>query len=332
MVGELSDVQRVSFGGGGHWGKPVSVSLLGNDLKPMLKAKTLLTEKLKEYSTLKDVLDNDTQGKREIRITLLPKAKALGLTVRDIMTQIRNGFFGKEIQRLQRGDDEIRVWVRYAMQDRSSVGKLENVRIKTRTGQELPLSQLVTYEIERSVVNIIHLDGKREITVDADLEDPNSSVANIISEMKTTTVPEVLKYVDGVRASFEGRERENRKFARSAKRAFPLALMGIFIILTLVFRSPLQAILIFLMIPTGFIGAVVGHWSRDLLISRLSMFGIIALTGIVINDSIVYIDQINRNLRKGLKIFQAVYNAGLSRFRPIILTTATTVLGLAPLI
>jgi multidrug efflux pump subunit AcrB len=332
MVGNIPGLQRLSFGGGGHWGKPVTLSLLGDNLEKMHEAKELMKTKLKEYSSLKDVMDNDIQGKREICLVLKPKARALGMTLRDIVGQVRQGFFGQEIQRLQRGNDEIRVWVRYADEDRSSVGQLENVRIKTRSGQEYPLSELISYSVKRSVVNIIHLDGKREIRVEADLEDPSSSVASIMGEVKTTTVPEVLQEVDDVRVSYEGRERENRKFFRSIQRVFPLALLGILLILILVFRSYLQALLIFLMIPTGLIGAIFGHWVHGLMVSRLSMFGMIALSGIVINDSIVYIDQINRNLKKGIPLYRAVYEAGLSRLRPILLTTATTVLGLAPLI
>ncbi|MBF0431499.1 MAG: efflux RND transporter permease subunit [Fibrobacteria bacterium] len=331
-VGAVSGAQRLAFGGGGFWGKPVSISLLGHDLNKLSRAKEMMKDKLEEYSSLRDVIDNDTQGKREIAITLLPKAHAIGFSVAEIMTQVRQGFFGQEIQRLQRGNDEIRVWVRYDKKDRASIAQLEKVRIRSKTGQEYPLSELVDYDIKRSVVNIIHLDGKREIRVEADLTDPNSSVGSVMAEIKAKTVPEILSQIDDVRVSYEGRERENRKFLSSVKMAFPLALMGILIILVLVFRSYLQAIIIFLMIPTGLIGAILGHWVHGLMLSRLSMFGIIALTGIVINDSIVYMDQINRNLRNGLPLFTAVYEAGLSRLRPILLTTATTVLGLAPLI
>jgi multidrug efflux pump subunit AcrB len=332
MTGDIPGVQRVSFGGRGRWGMPVNISLLGDDLVQLESAKDLLKEKLKEYSTLKDVMDNDVQGRREISLSLLPKARALGLTLRDIAGQVRQGFFGQEIQRLQRGNDEIRIWVRYAPEDRISMGQLENMRIRTRTGEEYPFSELVEFSVDRNIVKVMHLDGKREIRVEADFEDPETAVKPIMDEIKATTVPEVLSSSEGVRVSYEGRARSDVKFARSAMKTFRLCLLGILIVLILVFRSYLQAILIFLMIPTGLIGAIFGHMFHGLLLSRLSTAGIIALSGIVINDSIVYIDQINRNLREGMKIKSAVFEAGLSRLRPILLTTATTVLGLSPLI
>jgi len=330
-IDKLPEIQKLSMGRG-RWGSAIDISLLSDDPVKMNKVKELLKEKLRNYSGLKDINDNDAQGRREIRLQLLPKAYAVGLTHRDISRQIRQGFFGMEIQRLQRRNDEIRIWVRYTPEDRSSIGKLERMKIRTPLGKSFFLSELASYTIKRGIVNIVHLDGKREIRVQAALEDPNASVESVMEEIKSKTVPEILSQVEGVKVSYEGRERSNRKFAKSFMNSFPLALMGILIILSLVFRSYLQAILIFLMIPLGLIGAVFGHLVHDMLISRLSMFGIIALTGIIINDSIVYIDKINRNLKEGLTVFDAVFEAGLTRLRPILLTTFTTVLGLAPLI
>jgi multidrug efflux pump subunit AcrB len=170
------------------------------------------------------------------------------------------------------------------------------------------------------------------LRVEADLVDPELSVNTVLGDIKRTAVPAVLAQVRDVYVSYEGRERDNVKFMKSLKSSFPPALLGIAVVLVLVFRSYLQAILIFMMIPLGFAGAVWGHLFHGYMISRLSMFGIVALAGIVINDSIVFIDQINRFLRQGKKIHDAVYSAGLSRLRPIILTTVTTVVGMAPLI
>jgi multidrug efflux pump subunit AcrB len=224
------------------------------------------------------------------------------------------------------------VWVRYSNEDRASLGKLENMYIQAKNGALYPLSTIADYTIERGRVTIAHLDGRREIRVEASQVDPEQSVNTILNDIRKNAIPEVLSKVQGVYVSFEGRARHNVKFLNSLKASFPIALMGIAVILVLVFRSPMQAIIIYLMIPLGLMGAVWGHLFHGFMISRLSTFGVIALAGIVINDSIVFIDRINRNLKAGMHVNDAVYRAGLSRLRPIILTTITTVVGMAPLI
>jgi multidrug efflux pump subunit AcrB len=323
--------QKLSFGGG-RWGKAISISLLSNDLKELDKAKRLLKERLAEYPSLSDITDSDIEGWREVRLRLKPQAYAAGLTLSDIAGQVRQGFFGQEVQRFQRGEDEIQVWVRYAEEDRASLGKLESMYVRGKDGSSYPLSSVAEYDIERGRVVISHLEGKREVQVEADQVDPEQSVTTLLSDIKRNVVPQVLAQVRNVQVSYEGRERQNREFYGSLQSTFPMALVGIFVILILVFRSPLQALLIILMIPLGLFGAVWGHLVHGFLISRLSLFGVIALAGIVINDSIVFIDQINRNLKAGLLLREAIYKAGLSRLRPIILTTVTTVVGMAPLI
>ena len=329
--------QKMSFSGG-HWGKAISISLLSNDLGQLAKAKQLLKEQLAEYSNLSDITDSDIEGWREVRLTLKSAAYTAGLTLSDVAGQVRQGFFGQEVQRFQRGEDEIRVWVRYTDKDRSSLGKLEQMYIRTPDGGSYPLTTVADYTIERGTVVIAHLDGKREIRVESDLVDPELSTTTILSDIKRNVIPKVLSQVQGVYVSYEGRQRDNVKFNRSLRESFPLALLAIFIILVLVFRSKIQAVIIMLIIPLGLLGAIWGHLlqglmvnGRPYMISRLSTFGVIALAGIVINDSIVFIDRINRNLKKKMKVHDAVFDAGLSRLRPIILTTVTTVAGMAPL-
>ena len=330
-IGTIPGSQKASFSGG-RWGKAISISFLSNDLDQLNKAKRLLKQKLAEYPALNDITDSDIEGWREIRITLKPSAYMTGLTVSDIAGQVRQGFFGQEVQRFQRGEDEIRVWVRYTDKDRASLGKLETMYIRGKEGTTYPLASVADYTIERGRVTIAHLDGRREIRVEADLVDPEMSVRTILSEIKQNVVPAVLAQVKDVYVSYEGRERHNAKFMRSLKTSFPPALLAIAVILVLVFRSYLQGVIIFLMIPLGLAGAVWGHLFHGFMISRLSMFGFIALAGIVINDSIVFIDRINRNLKEGMAVTDAIYKAGLTRLRPIILTTLTTVVGMAPLI
>ena len=331
-VGKVPEAQEVTFGAAGRFGKAVSVSLLGNDYEQLLKARDLLKSELQNFSSLKDVTDTDEEGRREVNITLKPRAYALGLDLGDIVGQVRQGFFGREIQRIQRGRDEIKVWVRYRPEDRSSLSNLDNMRIRTPGGAEYPFSELAEYTIARGVTSINHLDRKREIRVEANQTDVNEDLPPILAEITNDVLPRVLGQVQGVRASFEGQSREERKMQRSMIIAFSAALLIMLIMVILVFRSLAQALMIFSLIPIGVLGAIWGHGIHGLQVNILSAIGMIALSGIIINDSIVFVDQINRNLREGARVYDAVYNAGLSRLRPILLTSLTTAFGLAPLI
>ena len=280
---------------------------------------------------MKDITDSNQEGRREINIQLKPRAYALGLTLRDVAGQVRQGFFGQEIQRIQRGRDEIRVWVRYREQDRSALGFLDQMRIRIGN-QEYPFTELATYSIDRGIAAIQRLDGMREIKVEASRADATEDLPPITDKVQNEVIPRVLSQVTGVRVSFEGSSRDQVKFRRSMQRAFPVAMLIMFIALILVFRSYIQAILIFGIIPLAVMCAVWGHGIQGIQINTLSIYGIIALTGIVINDSIVLVDKINRNLRDGMPIFKAVHDGAISRLRPILLTTFTTVFGLMPLI
>jgi len=329
-VGPVPEAQKISFGRVNMFGKPVSVSLLGNNLADLKRARDLLIAELKKFSSLKDVVDSEQEGRREIDITLKPRAHALGLTVRDIVGQVRQGFFGSEAQRIQRGRDEIRVWVRYSDQDRASLGLLDQMRIRTPQG-EYPFSELATYKIKRGISQINHLNRRREITVDAALAMEKYDLPPILAEIREEVVPRVLSQVHGVHVSYEGQAREQKKATLSIQRAFPLALVGMFIMIVLVFRSVMQAALVFSLIPLGLVGAVWGHGIQGIQLNMLSLYGVIALTGIIVNDSIVFIDRINSNLRSGMSLYEAVFQGGLSRLRPILLTTFTTACGLAPI-
>lgn len=331
-VGPVPEAQNITFGRVSFFGKPVSVSLLGNDLEQINRARDLMIDELEDYSSLKDITDSNQEGRRELNIRLKPGAYALGLSLREVAGQVRQGFFGQEIQRIQRGKDEIRVWVRYRPEDRAALGFLDHMRIRTPDGAEYPFSELAEYTIERGITTINHLDRKREIRVEANLADERLDVPPILAKIRNETVPQVLSQVEGVQVSFEGQSRDQAKFQRSLRKAFPLAFLGMLILVILVFRSYTQAGMIFSLIPISIMGAVWGHGIQGVQVNTLSIYGIIALSGIIINDSIVLVDHINRNLRKGVKVIDAVYQAGISRLRPIMLTTLTTVFGLAPLI
>ena len=331
-VGVVPEAQNITFGQQGFFGKPVSVSLLGNDLDQLNLARDLLVEEFSNFPALKDITDSNQEGRRELNIRLKPGAYALGLTLSDIASQVRQGFFGQEVQRIQRGRDEVRVWVRYQTEDRSALGFLDQMRIRTPAGQSYPFSELADYDIERGLIAINHLEKKREIKVEANLANEKDDLPPILEEIQNNIAPRILAKVQGIQVSYEGQSRNREREAASMARVFPLALIGMFILLILVFRSYAQAILIFGLIPLGIIGAIWGHGIQGAQLSFLSLYGILALSGIVINDSIVFVDQINRNLREGKKLFDATFQAGIMRLRPILLTTFTTAFGLAPII
>jgi multidrug efflux pump subunit AcrB len=331
-VGSVPEANKIAFGSAGRFGKAISVSLLGTDHDQLIKAKDLLKNELMQFSSLKDVTDTDEEGRRETNITLKPLAHSLGLTLQDIVGQVRQGFFGQEIQRIQRGRDEIRVWVRYRPEDRISLSNLDQMRIRTSNGAEYPFSELAEYTVARGITGINQLDRKREIKVEANQSNVEDDLPPILAEISENVLPKIMGQVQGVKASFEGQSREEAKMQKSMMIVFPVALLIMFILVLLVFRSAGQAITIFSLIPIGILGAVWGHGIHGLQVNMLSLIGIIALSGIIINDSIVFVDQINRNLRKNQNVYDAIYNAGLSRFRPILLTTLTTSLGLSPLI
>jgi multidrug efflux pump subunit AcrB len=331
-VGDLPQAQNATFGTVGRFGKPVSVSLLGTDFAQLDRARDLLRSELENFSSLKDVTDSEVEGRRELDIRLKPRAYALGLTLDDIAGQVRQGFYGQEIQRIQRGRDEIRVWVRYRPEERSSLALLDQMRIRTPDGAEYPFAELASYSVARGITAINHLDRMREIKVEANQANLDDALPPILEEIELEVLPRVMSLVQGVTASFEGQSRDQAKIQRSMAKAFPVALIGMFILVVLVFRSYAQAVIIFSLIPIGVLGAIWGHGIQGLQLNMLSLFGVIALSGIVINDSIVLVDQINRFLRNGQKVEEAVYNAGIARLRPILLTTLTTALGLAPLI
>lgn len=331
-TGVVYGAENVSFGVAAAFGKAVSVALKGYDLVVLEKAKTELFDSLNSMAVLKDVSISDLPGLNEIDLKLNEQAKVLGLQLQDVLGQVRSGFFGAEVQRLQRGEDDVKVWVRYKEIDRSSIDKMMDMRINVATGQKIPLRELVDFKIERGVVGINHLDGMREIRVEADIADFKASTSDINAEIENVLLPEVLARYPGVQYSFEGQSRQNAKVANSMKKVMPVVLIIMFAIIVFTFRSFSQSFAVYLTIPFGLIGVAWGHWMHNAQISMLSAFGIIALIGVMVNDSLVFVTMVNSNLKKQMTLYDAVYAAGMSRFRPILLTSVTTIVGLAPLI
>ncbi len=333
-VGPVFGTEKLIYGSGGNFGgSPVSISLLGNNIQELKAAKKELKEIFESDLRLKDVEDNDPAGIKEIRLTLKENAYALGLNLRDIMTQVRAGFFGVQAQRFQRGQDEIRVWVRYDLDNRSSILDLDNMRIATNTGERIPLGEIANYSIERGDVAVNHLDGQREVQISADIKNPEeTSSTDMLEEIRTVIMPEIIAKYPTVTPSYEGQNREAGKFLGSLGPVGLTALALIYIVIAFTFRSYSQPLLLLLMIPLSLPAVALGHWLHGFSINLLSLLGIIALIGIMVNDGLVLIGKFNRNLRTGMTFDSAIYEAGRSRFRAIFLTSLTTIAGLAPLI
>ena len=333
-VGLIFGVESLVFGSGGNFGgSPVSISFLGNNITELKAVKTALKERLENNVLLKDVTDNDPAGIKEIRIKLNETAYALGLNLRTVMTQVRAGFFGSQAQRFQRGQDEIRVWIRYNRENRSSIKSLDNMRILVPNGGRVPLKEIASYEIARGDVAINHLEGRREIQVSADIKDPKkTSSTDIMDEIENEIMPEILAKYPTVTTSFEGQNREFTKLNDSLKPVGLIVLLLIYIVIAFTFRSYSQPLLLLFLIPLSLPAVAWGHWIHDFPVNVLSMLGIIALIGIMVNDGLVLIGKFNNNLREGMTYDNALYEAGRARFRAIFLTSITTVAGLAPLI
>lgn len=248
------------------------------------------------------------------------------------MQQVRYGFFGFQAQRFQRGQDEIKVWVRYDKKDRSSIKNLDDMRVIAPNGTRIPFSEIADYTIERGDISINHLDGKREIQITADLKDLDASETEILDNIKNIIMPEILSKYPTVKPIYEGQNREANKTTDSINVVGPIILLLIYIVIAFTFRSYSQPILLLIMIPFSMIGVIWGHYIHNFSIGILSFLGIIALIGIMVNDGLVLIGKFNNYLREGMKYEAALIAAGQSRFRAIFLTSLTTIAGLAPLI
>ncbi len=332
-VGKIYSAESLTFGSGGNFGgSPVAVSLLGNNISELKAAKELLKAELEKNALLKDISDNDPAGIKEVRIKLKDNAYLLGLNLQSVMSQVRFAFFGSQAQRFQRGQDEIKIWVRYNKKDRSSIKNLDDMRVVTPTNERVPFSEIATYEIERGDITINHLSGKREIQITADMKTPGESATDILEDIKARVMPEITSKYATVTPLYEGQNREAKKTIDSVKIIGPIILILIYLVIAFTFRSYSQPILLILLIPFSMIGVVWGHYFHNFSIGILSWLGIIALIGIMVNDGLVLIGKFNTYLKEGMKYDEALIQAGKSRFRAIVLTSLTTIAGLAPLL
>jgi len=332
LVGTIPDAVEVKFDAELFMaGDPVNVQLTGADIDELRAAGDAVKARLAQYAGVYDIADSFREGKQEIKLGIEPTAEVLGLTLQDLGRQVRQAFYGEEAQRIQRGRDDVRVMVRYPESERRSVGDLENMRIRTPEGQEVPFSQVARVEPGRGFASIKRVDRQRALNVTAAVDQAITTPGDVVADLDTRVLPELLLEYPGVRHSFEGQQTEFRDSTGGLAQGFMIALMLIYLLLAVPLKSYAQPLIIMSAIPFGLVGATWGHLIMGMDISLLSMFGLVALAGVVVNDSLVMVDFINRFRSQLGSLGRAVREAGAARFRPILLTSLTTFFGLLPL-
>ena len=285
-----------------------------------------------KYEGVTDINDTFSGGSEEIQLALKPQADALGISLRDLGQQVRFGFYGAEVQRIQRDDEEIKVMVRYPKTERSSIEHLENMRIRAPNGQEIPFEQVATFTVGQGFDSIIRVDGKRSVTVtgavDKALLDPSEVTNDVIENL----MPDLLARYPNVDFQLQGNSKEQADAMISLMQGLLFALFAIYTLLAIPLKSYSQPFIIMSVIPFGIVGAIVGHLVLGMAVSVLSICGIIALSGVVVNDSLIMVDFVNRARKEGMSLMDAAISAGTQRFRAIILTSLTTFMGLMPIV
>jgi multidrug efflux pump subunit AcrB len=334
LIGEIPGVERLTFATleGGPAGNPLEIQLSGQSFDQLKPAAVALKAELATYPGTFDISDNFKPGKPEQKIRLKEGSRSIGITMRDLARQIRQAFYGEEALRIQRGRDDVKVMVRYADKERHSLSGIEEMRIRTFDAQEIPIEEVADIIPGRAYSVINRVDRKRTITVISDIDETIGNASMVAADLKTNFLPNLMARFPGLTYDFEGQEKRTRESLNSIKSGYILAMMGIFLLLASQFRSYIQPIIIMAAIPFGLIGAILGHLVMGMEFTIVSIFGIVALSGIVVNDSLILIDFINRAVRDGVDVNRAVVESGKVRFRPILLTSITTIAGLFPLL
>jgi hydrophobic/amphiphilic exporter-1 (mainly G- bacteria), HAE1 family len=334
LIGEIPGVERLTFATleGGPAGNPIEIQLSGQNFDQLKMAASELKAEIATYPGTFDISDNFKPGKLEQKVRVRKGARSIGVTMRDLARQLRQAFYGEEALRIQRGRDDVKVMVRYADKERQSLAGMEEMRIRTANGGEIPIEEVAAVTPGRAYSVINRVNRKRTITVISDIDESIANASVIVADLQAHFLPALTARYPGLTYDFEGQEKRTRESLHSIKSGYLLAMMGIFLLLASQFRSYIQPVIIMTAIPFGLIGAILGHLIMGIEFTIVSIFGIVALSGIVVNDSLILIDFINRAVRDGMDINQAVIESGRARFRPVLLTSVTTVAGLFPLL
>ncbi|MDP8208730.1 MAG: efflux RND transporter permease subunit [Candidatus Electryonea clarkiae] len=332
-VGDIPGVERLTFRSDlMRGGADLEVQLSHSDYGILLEAVERLKGAISLYAGAHEVSDSHSEGKKELKLRLKPDAGSLGITERDLAVQVRSAFFGAEAMRIQRGQNEVKVMVRYPEEDRRSLATIEDMHLRSQSGLEVPFQQAAYVDKGRGYSTITRADRKRVVTVTSKLDKKIANAEEILTDLKEGTLKTLLSDYPGLTYDLEGRSRDQRESMQNIMKAFGFGLFLIFALLAIPFRSFTQPIVVMSAIPFGIVGAVIGHLLLGYNISMISLWGIVALNGVVVNSSLVMIDFINRGRENGMSIKEAVMDSGVRRFRPIIMTSLTTFFGLSPMI
>ncbi|GAA0780342.1 MULTISPECIES: efflux RND transporter permease subunit [Pseudomonadati] len=331
-VGEIPGAESVTYRAEiGRSSDPIDIQLNANSLETLSEVANKVKEHLKTYPTVFDISDSLSNGKEELLIELTEQGKALGLTRQEVSSQVRSFYFGAEVQRVQRGRDDVRVMVRLPLNERQSMDDLKKVLITTSLGSQVPLSHVAKMTSGKSPSSIRRIDRYRVLNVTADVDKDNTNMTVLQADLKDYLDSLMVQY-PGVRHSLEGEAREQSDSFGSLQWGLVFVLFMIYSLLAIPFKSYIQPLIVMSVIPFGLIGAVIGHWLMGSPLTIFSILGMLALVGVVVNDSLVLVDFINKKRAEGMDLVEAVLTAGAKRFRPVMLTSLTTFIGLMPLL
>lgn len=333
-VGVIDNALSLSFSRvqGGTKDKPLEVHLLSDDPEMLHRAADEGCRRLREFVHVTEIEHDLYPGRREVRVRLKPSAHTLGVTLDAVASQLQTGFFGGEAVRIQRQRDEIGVQVRYPTDQRRSIADIDNVRIRSTTGQHILLNAVAEYDIARGYAEIHRQQGRRRARITANVDERNANTAEVLADFEATFLRTVATQFPGVRYSYGGERAVINESLNSLLRGFTVALIAVYTVLAGVLRSYLQPLIIMVAVPLGLAGAVAGHMVTGYALNMLSIFGMVALSGVVVNDALVLLDQANQAVRRGATVSEAALSTGQLRFRAVFLTTVTTLAGLLPLL
>jgi len=332
LTGPIADSVELTFSASQlSAGDAISIQLRGRNVDDLAAAAADLRAELSRFVGVADVSDSFRSGKQEVRLSLRPEAQHLGLTLDDLARQVRQAFYGEEAQRVQRGTEDVRVMVRYPETERRSLGDLEDMRIRTSDGTEVPFAAAAEFTLGQGYSTITRINRQRVVTVRADVNRSMTTPEAVLNSLAAEALPRIVAGYRGVTYSLTGEQEERAESFGGMARLFPVALLIMYALLAIPLRSYLQPLIIMSGIPFGAVGAIVGHLLMGWSLALPSILGMIALSGVVVNSSLVLVDYINRQRRTGVPVLNAVRRAGVVRFRPIMLTSITTFAGLTPL-
>ncbi len=334
LTGPVPDAVELTYGSDLFTsGSDIDIQLQGSDVEHLREAASRLRASLESHPGVVDVTDSFRSGKEEIKLRVLPAAEALGVSLRDLARQVRQAFYGEEAQRIQRGRDDIKVMVRYTEDERRSLGALEDMRIRTGPGAEVPFGMVAELERGRGFSTIKRADRQRVVNVTAAVERSRTTADQVLASLQEGVLPGILADFPGLSYSLQGQQREQARALSGILRWYAISLFGVYALLAIPLRSYVQPLIVMSVIPFGLVGAVLGHLLVGIPnLSFMSVMGFVALSGVVVNASLVMVHTVNRRRAEGAELIEGVREAALTRFRAIFLTEGTTFVGLAPII